>query len=173
MRVTGAFFTNSLMEAENMRITVKLARVKTVVSLVYLISLIAALSLATGIATAGARTHDYEFTLPCRAYWNSIPLRAGNYTFTLDRTGPETRVLLRREGRAVAILLTSNGFLDKGSSDSDALTLTPGNGTYYVSALSVPDRDLTLYYPAPKAAGEHKLQVREAMQKVFILPAGR
>jgi hypothetical protein len=169
MRVTGAFFTNSLMEAQSMRIIVKLAQVKTVVPLV---SLLAAVCLATGIATAGQRARDNEFTLPCRAYWNSIPLRAGNYTFTLDRTGLETRVLLRREGRAVAILLTSYGF-DEGSSGSDALTLAQHDGTYYVRALSLPERDLTLYYTAPKGAREHKSHVREAMQRVPILPASR
>jgi hypothetical protein len=155
------------MEADTMRIIVKLARVKTVVSLV------AVLCFATGIATARGGTHDYEFTLPCRAYWNSIPLRAGNYSFTLDRTGADTRVVLRREGRAVAILLTSNGFSDELSSGSAALTLTPGDRTYYVKALSLPDRDITLYYRAPKAAGKHKPQVREAMQRVPILPASR
>ena len=153
-----------------MRIIVKLARVKTFVSLV---SLLAALCFATGIATAGDGAHDYGFTLPCRAYWNSIPLRAGNYTFTLDRTGLDTRVVLRRKGRAVAILLTSNGFSDERSSGSDALTLTQGEGTYYVRALSLPDQDLTLYYQAPKTAREHKSQVREAMERVPILPSSR
>jgi hypothetical protein len=153
-----------------MRTIVKLARVKTVVSLV---SLLAALCLATGIATAGDGAHDYEFTLPCRAYWNSIPLRAGNYTFSLDRTGLDTRVVLRREGRAVAILLTSNGFSDDLSSGSDALTLTPGDGTYYVGALSLPDQDLTLYYRTPKTAREHKSQVRAAIERVPILPSSR
>lgn len=150
-----------------MRTIVKLVRLKNVVSL------IAVLCFATGIATARQKAHDYEFTLPCRAYWNSIPLRAGNYSFTLDRTGMETRVVLRREGRAVAILLASHGWSDEASSRSDALTLTQGDGAYYVSALSVPDRDLTLYYHAPNTAGEHKSQVREAMQRVRILPASR
>jgi hypothetical protein len=155
------------MEAESMRVMVKLARVRTVVSLV------AALCFATGIATAGEGAHDYEFTLPCHAYWNSIPMPAGNYSFTLDRTGLETRVFLRREGRYVAILLASHGFSNEGSSGSGALTLTSGDGTYYVSALNVPDRGLTLYYYAPKAGREHKSQVREAMQRVPILPASR
>jgi hypothetical protein len=153
------------MEAESMRTIVKLARVKT------LVLLVAALSFATGIATAGGRAHDYEFTLPCRAYWNSIPLPAGDYTFTLDRSGLDTQVLLRREGRYVAILLTSYGFSNEGSSAADTLTLASRGGTYYVSALSLPDQDLTLHYRAPKTVG--RSQVREAMQSVPILPSSR
>ena len=148
-----------------MRIIVKLARVKTILSLV------AVLCFATGIATAGGTAHDYEFTLPCRAYWNSILLQAGNYRFTLDRTGIETRLLLSSEGRYVAILLASHGHSDVGSSGSGTLTLTQGDAAYYVSALSVPDQDLTLYYFAPKAAGKNKSQVREAVQRVPLLPA--
>jgi hypothetical protein len=165
VRLTGAFFTNSLMEAGSMRTIVRLARVRT------LVSFVAALCFATGIATAGEWAHDYEFTLPCRAYWNSIPLRAGNYTFTLDRYGLDTQVILRREGKAVAILLTSYGFSNEGSSAADALMLTPRGGTYYVSALSLAGRNLTLRYQAPKTAG--RSQVREAMRRVPILAASR
>ena len=148
-----------------MRTMVKLVRVRT------LVSFLAALFLATGIATAGEWAHDYEFTLPCRAYWNSIPLPAGDYTFTLERSGLETQVFLKRDGRYMAILLTSYGFSNEGSSAADALTLAPRGGTYYVSALSLPDQNLTLRYRAPKAAG--RSHVREAMQSVPILAASR
>lgn len=151
-----------------MRRITKPARVKTIVSL---ISVAAALCFATGIATAGERAQDFEFTLPYHAYWNSIPLRAGHYTFMLDRTGLGTWVLLRREGRAVAILLASQGWSDEAPSGSGTLTLTQGGGRYFVTALSVPGEDLTLYYHAPKAAEEHKPKVREAMQSVPIVPA--
>lgn len=134
---------------------------------------LAALCLTTGLAAAGEMADGYKFTLPVQAHWNSVTLPPGDYTFTLTGSGIDTRVLVKKEGNYVAVLLTSGGLIEKKSSDSGALNLVLRNGAYYVRTLSLPNQDVDFHYLTPKAGGRFTASNSKTVRSIPVLAAQR
>jgi len=83
------------------------------------------LCLATGLLRAADVAGS--FTLPLQTHWGSAVLSAGDYTFSLDHTTPNGRILLRRGNDGIAIVLAQGMDVTPYSASASSSMLIVGN----------------------------------------------
>lgn len=111
------------------------------------------LSMFTILPTlAGAEEAHGVFRLSHEVHWQNCVLSPGDYTFTLESSGPPTLLTLRGlNGTGTdAILLVSN--IETSKSDkASQLVLVSRDGESFVSSMSLPDMTLRFAVPLEKA----------------------
>lgn len=137
----------------------------TLVRLATLAALAACLS--TGLAQAQSAAG--KFTLPFEAHWGAVTLPAGHYTFTLNRPGSGSMVIVSRGTRAVAIIL-DEGYDLAASGKSELIVKREGN-VNTVCDLRLPELGMVFYYAPVQPKRGSKAAEEEATLRIPVFAA--
>ena len=90
------------------------------------------------------------FSLSHEVHWQKVVLRPGDYTFSVTSAGAAQFLTLRRlDGSTGAVLMVSD--VDTPRADEvSRLVLVSRNGQSFVSAMALPDYEMTLRFAVPK-----------------------
>jgi hypothetical protein len=90
------------------------------------------------------------FTLTHEVRWQNCVLRAGDYAFTLKSMGRPTFLMLRGlNGKGTNAMLLVSDVEEAKPDDVSQLVLVSRNGQSFVSAMDLPDSELTLRFDVP------------------------
>ena len=90
------------------------------------------------------------FTLTHEVRWQNCVLRAGDYAFTLKSMGRPTFLMLRGlNGTGTNAMLLVSDVEDAKPDDVSQLVLVSRNGQSFVSAMDLPDSEMTLHFDVP------------------------
>jgi hypothetical protein len=92
------------------------------------------------------------FKLSHEVHWQNCILSPGDYSFTLNSSGPPTLLTLRGlNGTGTdAMLLVSD--IESPKTASSKLTLVSRGGQSFVSTLDLPEYDISLHFAVPPEA---------------------
>jgi hypothetical protein len=90
------------------------------------------------------------FTLTHGVRWQNCLLRAGDYAFTLKSMGRPTFLMLRGlSGAGTNAMLLVIDVEQSKPDDVSQLVLVSRNGQSFVSAMELPDSEMTLHFDVP------------------------
>ncbi len=90
------------------------------------------------------------FTLTHEVHWQNCVLRPGDYSFALSNEGRPTFLVLRGlNGTGTDAMLLINDIESPQSQQGSKLTLVSRNGNSFVSAMDLPEYDMTLHFAVP------------------------
>ena len=133
-----------------------------------------ALVICSSAALAGARMVSGTFTLPFEARWGQAVLPPGNYSFTLDSTGPDRLVTIIQgeSGRNVGTV-QAQGATDQQTLDRSDLVLVRGGENYTIGAVRLASQGLTINYPLPKTERQMIVQAPQLLQRIPVMESGK
>ena len=101
---------------------------------------------------AAAEDARGSFTLSHEVHWQNCVLKPGDYSFSLNSSGPPSLLTLRgMNGGTDAMLLVSD--IDSSKSpEASKLVLVSRDGQSFVSALELPEFEMTLHFAVPPEA---------------------
>ena len=136
---------------------------------------LAALVICSSAALASARMLGGTFTLPFEARWGQAVLPPGNYSFTLDSTGPDRLVtIIRGESGKNVGSVQAQGSSDQQTLDrSDLVLVRSGGGNYTIRALRMASEGLTFDYSVPKAERQMIVQAPQLLQRIPVMESGK
>jgi hypothetical protein len=100
--------------------------------------------------TLAAEDARGSFTLSHEVHWQKVVLRPGNYTFTVRSYGPSDFLMLRRtDGTGPEAMLMAQDVETPKLNEGSRLVLVSRGGQSFVSALDLPNYDITLRFVVP------------------------
>jgi hypothetical protein len=100
--------------------------------------------------TLAAEDARGSFTLSHEVHWQNVVLRPGNYTFTVRSYGPSDFLMLRRtDGTGPEAMLMAQDVETPKLNEGSRLVLVSRGGQSFVSALDLPNYDITLRFAVP------------------------
>jgi hypothetical protein len=114
---------------------------------------LSALNFAPSLASA--QDEGGRFTLPHDVRWENVVVPAGEYRFSLQPMGPsEMLKLTKTEGTPASFMLVVSN-TETGVAPSTArLVISSKFGVTYVSAMDLPEFEMTLHFNAPANSGK-------------------
>jgi hypothetical protein len=112
---------------------------------------------------ASAQDEGGTFTLPHEVRWQNVVVPAGEYRFTLQSMGPsEMLTLVKMTGKPASFMLFASETEDKSGSETGRLVIESKFGKSYVSAMDLPQFEVTLHFAAPADSGKEVAEMRTA-----------
>ena len=100
---------------------------------------------------ASAEDAHGVFTLTHEVHWQNRVLRPGDYAFTLSNSGRPTFLTLRGlNGTGTDAVVLVMDFEPSSPEDSTRLVLVSREGESFVSAMDLPDFDVSLRFDVPR-----------------------
>jgi hypothetical protein len=122
---------------------------------------LSALNFAPSLASA--QDEGGHFTLPHEVNWQNVVVPAGDYRFTLQPMGPsEMLTIIKTTGKPASFMLFANNIEDNTGSETSRLVIQSKFGKSYVSAMDLPQFEVTLYFAAPANSGKVVAEMRTA-----------
>jgi hypothetical protein len=113
---------------------------------------LSALTFAPSLASA--QDEGGTFTLTHEVHWQNAVVPAGEYKFTLQAMGPSEMLRLRKISGAPASFMLLVNDTDANSSETAGLVIDSKAGESYVSAMNLPQLQVTLHFAAPRNFGK-------------------
>jgi len=129
--------------------------VKTVVKTLALsVGVVALLS-----AIAPAQDFVGKFTLPYEAYWGQTLLSPGDYSYSLESTGPSARLLVRKSSGTSGFMVMARSCSNTEPSATTQLAITQQGTERFISSLYLGEAGEVLHFdvagtPAIMAKGD-------------------
>jgi hypothetical protein len=121
---------------------------------------LSALNFAPSLASA--QDDGGRFTLTHEVRWQNAVVPAGAYQFTLQPVGPLEMLRLRKlSGTPASFMLLVND-TEASSSDTARLVIESASGQSYVSAMNLPQLEMTLHFAAPRNSGKELAEMHTA-----------
>jgi hypothetical protein len=99
---------------------------------------------------AAAEDAHGSFTLSHEVHWQKVVLRAGSYTFSVKSFGPSDFLTLRRsDGTGPESMFLAGNVESPKENEISRLVLVSRGGQSFVSALALPEHDMTLRFAVP------------------------
>ncbi|MFZ1053903.1 MAG: hypothetical protein WBP65_20325 [Candidatus Sulfotelmatobacter sp.] len=112
---------------------------------------------------ASAQDEAGTFTLPHEVLWQNATVPAGDYRFTLQPVGPSEMLTLRKlSGTPESFMLMVNDTDVADSSKTASLVINSKFGERYVSAMNLPQFEVTLHFAAPANSGKEVAEMHTA-----------
>jgi hypothetical protein len=122
---------------------------------------LSALNFAPSLASA--QDKGGRFKLPHEVHWQNVVVPAGDYRFSLQPMGPsEMLTLTRTTGKPASFMLFANDIEAATGSETARLVIKSKFGTSYVSAMDLPQFEVTLHFAAPANSGKEVAEMRTA-----------
>ncbi len=123
---------------------------------------LSALNFAPSLASA--QDEGGSFTLPHEVLWQNAMVPAGDYRFTLQPVGPSEMLKLTKiTGKPASFMLLVNDTTeDATGSERASLIIDSKLGTSYVSAMNLPQFEVTLHFAAPANSGKEVAEIHTA-----------
>jgi hypothetical protein len=112
-----------------------------------------------------------EFDLPCAAKWGLADLPAGHYTFLLDSTAKQGKLVIR--GAKSSPFIRASVVDDHNPVDRNELILIRSGRTGIVRALRLADLGITFYYAMPGSARFYADNKPELIQRAPVTISGK
>jgi hypothetical protein len=104
---------------------------------------------------ASAQDEGGSFTLAHNVQWQNVVVPAGDYRFTLQPKGPlEMLTLTKITGRPASFMLIAKVSEAAPNSKTGRLVILSTFGDPYVSAMDLPQFEVTLQFAAPANSGK-------------------
>jgi hypothetical protein len=114
---------------------------------------LSALSLAPSLASA--QDEHGTFTLRHEVTWQNLTVPAGDYRFSLQPSGPSELVMLTKtNGKPQSFMLFAQEVAEVTQTDAARLIIQSKFGKSYVSAMDLPQFEVTLHFAAPANSGK-------------------
>jgi hypothetical protein len=112
---------------------------------------------------ASAQDEGGTFTLPQEVHWQNTSVPAGDYKFTLQPVGPSKMLTLRKlSGTPASFMLLVNDTDVADSSKAASLVINTRFGERYVSAMNLPQFEVTLHFAPPANSGKEVAEMQTA-----------
>jgi hypothetical protein len=112
---------------------------------------------------ASAQDEGGSFTLAHDVHWQNVVVPAGDYRFTLQPRGPlEMLTLTKLSGKAASFMLFANVTEAAARSKAGRLVIQSEFGESYVSAMDLPQFEVTLHFAAPANSGKEVAELHTA-----------
>jgi len=99
---------------------------------------------------ASAEDGRGTFTLSHEVHWQKVVLQPGEYTFSLVTMGPSEFLTIRAlDGGRTSAMLMSTDVERSQPDDVSQLVLVERGGQSFVSALELPEYEMTLHFAIP------------------------
>jgi hypothetical protein len=122
---------------------------------------LSALNFAPSLASA--QDEAGTFTLPHEVHWQNVVVPAGDYRFSLQPMGPsEMLTLTRVTGRPTSFMLFAKVTEAAPGSEAGRLVIQSKFGESYVSAMDLPQFEVTLHFAAPANSGKEVADLHSA-----------
>jgi hypothetical protein len=122
---------------------------------------LSALNFAPSLASA--QDEGGTFKLPHEVHWQNVVVPAGDYRFSLDPRGPsEMLTLTKTTGKPASFMLFATDVEAAAGSEPGRLVILSKFGTSYVSAMDLPQFEVTLHFAAPANSGKEMAEMHSA-----------
>jgi len=123
---------------------------------------LSALNFAPSLASA--QDEGGKFTLPHEVLWQNAVVPAGEYRFSLQPMGPsEMLTLTKTTGKPASFMLYAKDVDTDAGAETARLVIQKSKfGTSYVSAMDLPQFEVTLHFAAPANSGKEVAEMRTA-----------
>ncbi|MFZ0773729.1 MAG: hypothetical protein WCA49_06190 [Candidatus Sulfotelmatobacter sp.] len=121
---------------------------------------LSALNFAPSLASA--QDEGGSFTLPHEVHWQNAVVPAGDYKFTLQGVGPSEILTLRKISGAPASFMLLVNDTEANGSETASLVIDSKAGKSYVSAMNLPQFEVSLHFAAPANSGKKPAEVHTA-----------
>lgn len=122
---------------------------------------LSALNFAPSLASA--QDEGGKFTLPHEVQWQNVVVPAGDYRFSLQPMGPsEMLTLTKISGKPASFMLYARDIAAEADSETARLVIESKFGKSYVSAMDLPQFEVTLHFAAPANSGKEVAEIRTA-----------
>jgi hypothetical protein len=122
---------------------------------------VSALNFAPSLASA--QDEGGSFTLAHEVHWQNSVVPAGDYRFTLQPKGPlEMLTLTKITGRPASFMLFAKVSKAAPSSEAGRLVILSKFGEPYVSAMDLPQFEVTLHFAAPANSAKEVAELHTA-----------
>jgi len=109
---------------------------------------LSALNFAPSLAFA--QDEGGTFKLPQKVHWQNAEVPAGDYKFSLQSMGPSVMLtLIKTRGKPASFMLFANETETLTSFEPARLVIQSKFGRSYVSAMDLPQFEVTLHFAAP------------------------
>jgi hypothetical protein len=113
---------------------------------------------------ASAQDEGGTFTLPHDVHWQDAVVPAGEYRFSLQPMGPsEILTITKTAGKPASFMLFAKETDAIASSDTARLIIESKSGKSYVSAMHLPQFEVTLHFAVPANSGKAVAELRSAL----------
>jgi hypothetical protein len=132
---------------------------KSIRTFVYAAVLVfSALNFAPSLASA--QDEGGTFRLPHEVSWQNIMVPAGDYRFSLEPVGPSKMLKITKVyGKPASFMLLVNDTEEITGSETARLVIDSKFGTSYVSAMDLPQFEVTLHFAAPASSGTEVAEI--------------
>jgi hypothetical protein len=122
---------------------------------------LSALNFAPSLASA--QDEGGTFTLAHEVHWQNVVVPAGDYRFSLQSMGPsEMLTLTKISGRPASFMLVAKVSEATPTSEPGRLVIQSKFGESYVSAMHLPQFEVTLHFAAPASSGKDLAELHTA-----------
>lgn len=108
---------------------------------------LSALNFAPSLASA--QEQGGRFSLPHEVHWQNVVVPAGVYRFTMQAMGPSKMLTVTRADKPASFMLLASVVEEGSGSEDGRLVIQSKDGTRYVSAMDLPEFEVTLHFAAP------------------------
>ena len=113
---------------------------------------------------ASAQDEGGTFKLPHEVHWQNVVVPAGSYKFSLQPMGPsEMLISTRTTGKPATFMLFSTDVEAATGSETARLVIESESGKSYVSAMDLPQFEVTLHFAAPANSGKEVAELHTAL----------
>ena len=114
---------------------------------------LSALNVAPSLASA--QEEAGRFKLPHEVNWQNVVVPAGDYRFSLQPRGPSKLLTLTKMGgKPASFMLLASAMDELPGSETGRLVIQSKFGKSYVSAMDLPEFEITLHFAAPANSGK-------------------
>jgi hypothetical protein len=122
---------------------------------------VSALNFAPSLAFA--QDEGGTFKLPHEVNWQDAVVPAGEYRFSLQSMGPsEMLTLTKISGRPTSFMLIAKTTEAVAGSETARLVIDSRSGKTFVSAMDLPQFEVTLHFAAPANSGKEVAEMHTA-----------
>jgi len=122
---------------------------------------LSALNFAPSLASA--QDEGGTFRLPHEVHWQNAVVPAGDYRFSIQTMGPsEILTLTKTTGKPASFIMFARDIEAVPTSATARLEIQSKFGTSYVSAMDLPQFEVTLHFAAPANSGKEVAEMRTA-----------
>jgi hypothetical protein len=112
---------------------------------------------------ASAQDGGGTFKLPHEVHWQNAVVPAGDYRFSIQARGPaEMLTLTKTTGKPASFILFARDIDAAPASETARLEILSKFGTSYVSAMDLPQFEVTLHFATPANSGKEVAEMRTA-----------
>ena len=113
---------------------------------------------------ASAQDEGGTFKLPHEVHWQNVLVPGGSYKFSLQPMGPsEMLTLTKITGKPASFMLFSTDVEAATGSETARLVIESESGKSYVSAMDLPQFEVTLHFAAPANSGKEVAELHTAL----------